>query len=488
MRIGLKKIGCSSAALLLAACASNDAQIGRAGNPGSTAASGVTPTAGEVVPPEDPATLALIRAGIAPRVDHHQHLVGPTALPVQAPLLPPVSVPAGLNRLLSERARLWGNAKSISEIRNVFTQDAKVLSFSDPTRWVTGDDLLNIVNERSPATYAYVPNSYAIKGSIGYVSGTVTWKSGETWHHFMNFMMGIVKAKDGSWRIAAEQTTAKTEPRYPQPITAKALVDQLDDARIERAIVLSVAFWMGGRFTENPADEMTKQYDLVKAENDWTREQVAAFPGRLVMACGVNIHRAYAVAELERCSRFPEAKAFKLHFGDSGVDLKVPEHLAKVQKFFKAANDLRVPIIVHFGPRFDYDRQYVETFLSQVMTLAPDIVVQIAHMGGDGPGLTSPEGTAAWAEVMQAGDPRTRNLYFDFAGLITGNMTAEQAEMMVTRMRQIGLSRILYASDGQPPNRPTAAHWMLTRRKLPLTVAELKTIAENVAPYMRSSR
>ena len=59
--------------------------------------------------------------------------------------------------------------------------------------------------------------------------------------------------------------------------------------------------------------------------------------------------------------------------------------------------------------------------------------------------------------------------------------------MMVTRMRQIGLSRILYASDGQPPNKPTAEHWMQTRRKLPLTLAELKFLADNVAPYMRSS-
>ncbi|HET9868281.1 MAG TPA: amidohydrolase family protein, partial [Nitrospira sp.] len=320
---------------------------------------------------------------------------------------------------------------------------------------------------------------------IGYVSGTVTWEEGQSLSHVMNFMMAIRKASDGSWRIAAEQATEKTAPRYPKPITATALLDQMDDAGIERAIVLSVAFWMGGRFTENPVDEMTKQYDLVKAENDWTRDQVAAFPERLVMACSANIHRDYAVDELERCSRFPEAKAFKLHFADSDVDLRKPEHLAKVRKFFKTANDLRVPIIVHFGPRFDYDRQYVELFLSQVMIVAPDIVVQIAHLGGDGPGLTSPQGTAAWAEVMQAGDPRTKNIYFDFAGLVTKNMSAEEAAMMVTRMRQIGLSRILYSSDGQPPNKPTAEHWTQTRRKLPLTVAELKFLAANVAPYMR---
>jgi len=59
---------------------------------------------------------------------------------------------------------------------------------------------------------------------------------------------------------------------------------------------------------------------------------------------------------------------------------------------------------------------------------------------------------------------------------------------MVTRMRQIRLDHVLYASDSSPGvggNAPTAEHWTHTRRKLPLTDAELKTIAGNIAPYLR---
>jgi len=54
---------------------------------------------------------------------------------------------------------------------------------------------------------------------------------------------------------------------------------------------------------------------------------------------------------------------------------------------------------------------------------------------------------------------------------------------MVARMRQIGLRRILYGSDG-PPNPPPAEGWRVQRQKLGLTPAELQALADNVAPYM----
>lgn len=57
------------------------------------------------------------------------------------------------------------------------------------------------------------------------------------------------------------------------------------------------------------------------------------------------------------------------------------------------------------------------------------------------------------------------------------------AAFMAARMRQIGLKRLLYGSDG-PPNPPAAEAWTAQCRKLGLTPAELQTIADNVAPYI----
>src|SRR5687767_11788922 len=56
------------------------------------------------------------RATNNPLVDHHQHLLGPTALPPLEPLLPRVEVPAELQALLAERARIYGNVRSPSDL------------------------------------------------------------------------------------------------------------------------------------------------------------------------------------------------------------------------------------------------------------------------------------------------------------------------------------------------------------------------------------
>lgn len=187
-----------------------------------------------------------------------------------------------------------------------------------------------------------------------------------------------------------------------------------------------------------------------------------------------------------RCARLPQNVAFKLHLADADVDLRKAEHLSQVRQVFAAANSLRLPLIVHFAPRFAYGQDYVDLFLKEVMSVAPDIVVQIAHLGGDGPGLDQPEGTAAFASRVSAQHPGTHNLWFDVAGLVTRAMTEAEAQAMADTMREMGLNRILYASDGQPPNRSTDEHWTQLRQKLPLTEPELSQIAVNVAPYMQT--
>ena len=408
-----------------------------------------------------------------PRVDHHQHLLGPTALPAREVLLPVVDVPPELQRLLDARARLYANAKSAADLAGVFTPDATLLTWNRPSRWVRGEaDLLEVLNRVAPLPYRFRAHAFDLGISHGSVSGIVEAGAPEA-QYALDFLCAVRKGDDGEWRIASESTTIRhAPPLYRRPITAEKLIADLDAAGIERALVLSVAFWL-------------TDHDEVRAENDWVAAQVAKFPGRLVMACSVNPLRDFAIAELERCSAFPSSRAFKLHFADSNVDLANPGHLQTLERFFAAANRLRMPLVIHLKPRTPYARPEVEMILDRLIAAAPAIPIQIAHLAGDGPGIDAADALAAFADARAAGDPRTRNLYFDVGGLVTKEMPAEQAQLMVTLMRRIGLERVLYASDGQPPNATTAEHWTQIRVKLPLTDRELRTLAGNVAPYMR---
>jgi hypothetical protein len=57
---------------------------------------------------------------------------------------------------------------------------------------------------------------------------------------------------------------------------------------------------------------------------------------------------------------------------------------------------------------------------------------------------------------------------------------------MATVLRQIGVGRILYGSDGPFfGNDQPAEAWGTFRREMPLTGDEFKAIANNIAPYVR---
>jgi predicted TIM-barrel fold metal-dependent hydrolase len=193
----------------------------------------------------------------------------------------------------------------------------------------------------------------------------------------------------------------------------------------------------------------------------------------------------YALEEIERCAKSARFKGIKLHFGNSRVDIRKPEHAEKLQQVFRAANKHRLPIVAHLWRIGDYEEKGGEdakVFLEKLLPEAPDITVQIAHLAGGGQMTES--ALAVFADAITAKDPRTKNLYFDVATSVSHDSPRLLLQRTAARLRQIGLERILWASDHSLDN-PTGKQWLFFRALMPLTDAELKKIANNVAPYTR---
>lgn len=152
---------------------------------------------------------------------------------------------------------------------------------------------------------------------------------------------------------------------------------------------------------------------------------------------------------------------------------------------FQAANQHRLPIIVHVRADRTYGREHAEILLNQLIATAPDVPVQIAHLwGGEG---FSDAALAGYAEAVAAGHPATKNLYFDVAdAVLVAGGSAETLRTIATRIRQIGLRRILYGSDAAMLGHPSPREaWAAFRTELPLAREELEIIANNIAPYLR---
>src|SRR4051794_18422890 len=162
-----------------------------------------------------------------------------------------------------------------------------------------------------------------------------------------------------------------------------ALVRELDAAGIERAVVLSVGYSF--------ADErkgLTDPDRRTREENDWTSAEVARNAPRLIGFCSANPLRPVALEELERCLGLPGMIGIKLHFGNAGISLRDPAHLARVQQVFALAQRLRAPVLVHMRARgnSNYGAEDARLFLEKVVPAAPDVEIVVAPLGASGPG------------------------------------------------------------------------------------------------------
>ena len=269
-------------------------------------------------------------------------------------------------------------------------------------------------------------------------------------------------------------------------ISASDVVALLDAADIRRALVLSVAYtW--GKASRAPVDS---EYEHVKAENDWTAQQVAQYPDRLRAFCSFNPLKPYALEELARCSRDPMLhNGLKLHFGNSDVDLDNPENVAQVREVFEAANGLGMAIVVHMRTSIDNQRKYgtdeAHVFLNELLPAAPDVPVQIAHLAGAGGYDSSIDSVlSVFTDAIEGRDQALRNVWFDVTGVVQPEMSPDELQQIAARIRQIGVERVLYGSDAAAsPLMYPEAGWAAFRQ-LPLDEAEFRVIANNIAPYM----
>jgi predicted TIM-barrel fold metal-dependent hydrolase len=270
-----------------------------------------------------------------------------------------------------------------------------------------------------------------------------------------------------------------------KPILARDLIALLDTAHIEYAVVLSVAYIWGA-----PGRHFDDEYERVKAENDWTSEQVGRYPDRLRGYCSVNPLKAYALTELARCSRDPHLHyGLKLHFGNSVVDYHNAEHIARVREVFGAANGYRMPMLVHMrasiSQKLPYGRDEARIFLDQLLPAAPDVNVQIAHLAGTGDYADPPVDAAlsVFVEAIARNDPRTKRLYFDVTTSVPEHVPDDEAKLIAMRIRQLGVQRILYGSDAAAGgNLPPKEGWGAFCQ-IPLTDREFTAIANSLAPF-----
>ncbi len=422
-----------------------------------------------------------------PKVDHHQHLLSPQLAPLMETMergeAKPVELPPAIADLLRRRTAAWNDAAALAPL---YAEQALLSQYGDSSLLIDDQAMVGrkAVSEhvagRFARAYAITPLAYTETGAVGELAAVYTRDDGADRRNLGLAQLSFTKDRAGRWVIAAEAMKFPAPPPY-KVVDAGALIAMLDEAEIDRAVVLSGAYLFESPYAPQLPDAAAR----LRAENDWTAAQVARYSTRLVGFCAVNPLTDTALPEIERCARDLHLRGLKLHLGNSGVDLRKPEDVARVQQVFAAANRLGLPLVVHLATGDQASaRVGAETFLAQLLPRAPDVVVQVAHLAGSGPGWND-EALALLAEAVERGDPRTGKLYFDVA-TVADLQKHDQLVLLAKRIRQIGPQRILYGSDAAFGGRNTPdREWGTFRGMVPLTDAEHAVIRDNVAPYLR---
>ena len=147
-------------------------------------------------------------------------------------------------------------------------------------------------------------------------------------------------------------------------------------------------------------------------------------------------------------------------------------------------------MVIHLRASISKNRPYGATqahiFLEELLPLAPDVIVQVAHLAGSGPGYDDPAAQAVMAvlaEAVENGDPHTRHLWFDVATVVDPGISPANAALVAQRIRQVGVERVLYGSDAAVGDNLRPREGWAAFRRLPLAENEFEAIAANLAPY-----
>lgn len=289
-------------------------------------------------------------------------------------------------------------------------------------------------------------------------------------------------------KAVGQEVIAEEQAR---PLSAEDALAALDSAGIERGVLLSTAYFFG-----IPDVEVEDEYAKVRAENDYVGRQVEARPDRLVGFFSANPLADYAFDEMERLADHEAFAGLKLHLGNSDVSLRDSADVARLREVFGRANELDLAVVIHLGGRSEsFGAPDAEAFVEEVLPAAPDVPIQVAHMGGPGglgPGTRAAAGV--FAAALEEHPERTRNLVFDLSGVPHPTYLARGDTALVRRIEQLnrafvqtarglGFDRVLYGSDW--PAVPMARYLDGVREDLPLSDEEFRDLVDDPAPYLR---
>lgn len=265
---------------------------------------------------------------------------------------------------------------------------------------------------------------------------------------------------------------------HPPAVFAADAVHALDQANISKGVILSCAYLFGLPSLHLSPTEIAER---TRRENEFTANEVAKFPARLVGFLSVNPLQNSAIDEIRHWKGSNRLVGLKLHFTASGVEVRNKSDRRKLAIVLEEAAAEHLPIVIHVGGG-KFDAGDAELFIRDVLPYAGDSWVQIAHAGG---GLPREDGNhvrvlRAFANHIVQDDPATRHVIFDLSYVPEPDEDPRAVSELIQEVRRIGIRRFLFGSDF---NVLTPLQEIENLSKAGLTTEEWQTLRAGCAPW-----
>jgi predicted TIM-barrel fold metal-dependent hydrolase len=274
-------------------------------------------------------------------------------------------------------------------------------------------------------------------------------------------------ALDVHGHLASQSLTDRFTGGGVPASTGAELVERLDEANVQRAVVLA------GGYMGTPVG--ITDDSRMAPENDFVAGEVAKHRTRLIGFCGINPLFGSAVAEIDRCLDLPGMVGVKLHLPGSGIDMTKPSDVAAVAAVFDKILARDAPVLMHVGNAFGLPIG-VEglTNLGGIILSHPGVRLVHAHCAG-------PRDDQE-IEVWLRGGGVTPTSFVETSACLKFYKDAplEHRELIVWRFRKWGINRVFMGSDYLkilPEETPKEA--LETLGKYPFTQEEIDTILSN---------
>jgi len=286
------------------------------------------------------------------------------------------------------------------------------------------------------------------------------------------------------WHAMCEAIPDDCDDETPVSINLSTGADAirvLDEASLHKGVILSLAYFYG--FPELAGSKFDSR-DLVRAENAYVARQVSYFPDRLTGFFSVNPLSDYAIEEITYWLQHGGLIGLKLHLANSDLDLQNQAHVAKLRAVFDVMNEHERPVVIHLrnlNPEYGYDD--ANLFIDQVAKHAPKVTIQLAHISGWGGYDDGTDGAIqAFMDAIDDGILDRSQVWFDIAAVVDTEMPEEDDARLTARLREIGLDRVLFATDWDEVD--PKSHIAELREFLSLSDDEWTQLMSNEAPYL----